>query len=74
MGFDKIIALGGAISAAALALNTINDIIGLVEERHQSGKSILSNQQKSLQLLALETRVEYQLTSFCRRRYCQLFQ
>ena len=49
MGFDKIIALGGAISAAALALNTINDIIGLVEERHQSGKSILSNQQKSLQ-------------------------
>ena len=40
MGFDRIIAIGGAISAAALALNTINDIIGLVEERHQSGKSI----------------------------------
>jgi 5-methylcytosine-specific restriction endonuclease McrA len=49
MAFDKIIALGGAISATALALNTINDIIGLVEERHQSGKSMLSNQQKSLQ-------------------------
>jgi len=49
MGFDRIIAIGGAISAAALALNTINDIIGLVEERHQSGKSILARQQKSLQ-------------------------
>ena len=49
MGFDRIIAIGGAISAAALALNTINDVIGLLEERHQSGKSMLSRQQKSLQ-------------------------
>ena len=49
MGFDRIIAIGGAISAAALALNTVNDIIGLLEERHQSGKSMLSRQQKSLQ-------------------------
>tara|TARA_B100000686_G_C16770670_1_gene964926 strand:- start:940 stop:1419 length:480 start_codon:yes stop_codon:yes gene_type:complete len=49
MGFDRIIAIGAAISAATLALNTVNDIIGLVQERHQSSKSMLYPQQKALQ-------------------------